>query len=112
MLCTTIRRHQRRPVDDIGSDRVPPATPPYRKNERLLAIACGAVFLSLWIDKGIGSIVAGLVPSPLGAVTEYAPSVPEMLIVLGIWAVGMLILTVLYKIAISVRDEPLCSTGA
>jgi molybdopterin-containing oxidoreductase family membrane subunit len=64
------------------------------------------VFLSLWIDKGIGLIVAAFVPSPLGAVTGYAPSLPEMLIALGIWAVGSLILTVLYKIALSVREVP------
>jgi hypothetical protein len=69
------------------------------------------VFFSLWIDKGIGLIVAGFVPSPLGAVTGYAPSLPEMLIAPGIWATGMLVLTVLYKILISVRDEPLCSTS-
>ena len=76
------------------------------QNERLLAVACGMVFLSLWIDKGIGLIVAAFVPSPLGAVTEYAPSLPEMLIALAIWAVGALILTVLYKIALAVREEP------
>jgi Ni/Fe-hydrogenase subunit HybB-like protein len=81
--------------------------PRYRSNERLLAIACGMVFLSLWIDKGIGLIVAGFVPSPLGAVTEYAPTLPETLISLGIWAIGALILIVLYKIALSVREEPL-----
>lgn len=83
--------------------------PRYRHRERLLAIACGMVFLSLWIDKGIGLIVTGFVPSPLGVVTGYAPSVPEMLIALGIWAVGSLILTVLYKITLSVREEPLLS---
>ena len=63
-------------------------------------------FVSLWIDKGIGLIVAGFVPSPLGAVTEYAPTLPEILIVLAIWAIGSLILTVLYKIALSVREAP------
>jgi Ni/Fe-hydrogenase subunit HybB-like protein len=81
-------------------------TPRYRNHPRLLPLACAAVFLSLWIDKGIGLIVAGFVPSPLGAVTEYAPSVPEALISLGIWAVGALILTVLYKVALEVRAEP------
>ncbi len=81
--------------------------PRFRANGRLLAMACGMVFLSLWIDKGIGLIVAGFVPSPLGVVAEYAPTGPEMAIALGIWGAGMLILTVLYKIAISVRGEPL-----
>jgi Ni/Fe-hydrogenase subunit HybB-like protein len=83
--------------------------PRYRQNDRLLAIACGMVFLSLWIDKGIGLIVAAFVPSPLGAVTEYVPSLPEAVISLGIWAVGLLILSVLYKIALSVREGLLFS---
>ncbi len=65
------------------------------------------VFLSLWIDKGIGLIVAAFVPSPLGAVTEYGPTLPEAAISLGIWAVGALILTVLYKVALSVRSGSL-----
>jgi Ni/Fe-hydrogenase subunit HybB-like protein len=79
--------------------------PRYRANETLLAAACGMVFLSLWIDKGIGLIVAAFVPSPTGAVTGYAPSLPEALISLGIWSVGLLILTVLYKIALAVRQD-------
>ena len=47
------------------------------------------VFVSLWIDKGLGLIVGGFVPSPLGAVTSYVPTLPEVLIVLGIWALGI-----------------------
>jgi len=46
------------------------------------------------------------VPSPLGAVTEYAPSAPEIAITAGIWAAGALIATVLIRIAISVRRGP------
>lgn len=80
--------------------------PQYRANDRLLAIACTMVFLSLWIDKGIGLVVAGFVPSPLGIVTEYAPTLAETMITLAIWAMGALVLTALYKIAISVREEP------
>ena len=86
--------------------------PRYRRNQKLLAAACIMVFVSLWIDKGIGLIVAAFVPSPLGVVTEYTPSLPEVLISLGVWAVGLLILTVLYKIALSVREEPLLAPEA
>ncbi|SPE40428.1 DsrP [Candidatus Sulfopaludibacter sp. SbA3] len=85
--------------------------PRYRQNERLLAVACGMVFISLWIDKGIGLIVAAFVPSPVGAVTEYSPTLPEALICLAIWAAGSLILTVLYKIALSVREAPVFSSA-
>ena len=80
-------------------------TPRYRANERLLAVACVMVFASLWIDKGIGLIVGGFVPSPLGHVTPYVPTLPEVSITLAIWAVGVLMLTVLYKMALAVREE-------
>jgi Ni/Fe-hydrogenase subunit HybB-like protein len=86
--------------------------PNYRADDRLLAAACGMVFLSLWIDKGIGLIVAGFVPTPMGTVNEYAPTLPEMLIALAVWAVGALVLTVLYKIALSVREQPFLTPAA
>jgi molybdopterin-containing oxidoreductase family membrane subunit len=80
-------------------------TPRYRQNERILAAACGMVFLSIWIDKGLGLIVGGFVPTPLGQVVSYVPTVPEMAITLSIWAVGLVMITVFYKIALSVREE-------
>jgi molybdopterin-containing oxidoreductase family membrane subunit len=79
--------------------------PRARNNEKLLPILCGTVFLSLWIDKGLGLIVGGFVPSPLGVVEEYAPTLPEISITLGIWALGFLMVTVFYKIALSVRED-------
>ena len=80
-------------------------TPRYRKNEKVLAVSCLMVFLSLWIDKGLGLIVGGFVPTPLGHVTSYVPTLPEISITLAIWAVGFLMITVFYKIALSVRGE-------
>ncbi len=79
--------------------------PSTRRRENILAIACVMVFVSIWIDKGLGLIVPGFIPSPTGEIFEYWPTVPEALITLGIWALGFLILTVLYKIAISVSEE-------
>jgi molybdopterin-containing oxidoreductase family membrane subunit len=79
--------------------------PKTRENEGLLALACGAVFFSLWIEKGLGLVVTGFIPSPLDKITEYTPTGPEVAITLGVWALGFLILTVLYKIAISVKEE-------
>lgn len=78
--------------------------PRFRHDEKILAVTCVMVFLSLWIDKGIGLIVGGFVPSPLGAVTEYAPTLPEISIALAIWATGFLMITVFYKITLSVRE--------
>lgn len=79
--------------------------PSTRRRENILAIACVMVFVSIWIDKGLGLIVPGFIPSPTGEIFEYWPTVPEALITLGVWALGFLILTVLYKIAISVSEE-------
>jgi len=79
--------------------------PSTRKNETTLALACVAVFVSLWIEKGLGLVVTGFIPSPLENITEYTPTAPEVLITLGIWAIGFSILTVLYKIAVSIKEE-------
>jgi Ni/Fe-hydrogenase subunit HybB-like protein len=79
--------------------------PRTRKNETTLAAACVAVFVSLWIEKGLGLLVTGFVPTPLGKVVRYTPTGSEVAIAIGIWAMGLLIITVLYKIFISVRRE-------
>lgn len=79
--------------------------PGTRRNESTLSVACVAVFASLWIDKGLAMVVTGFIPSPLGAVTEYWPTIPEFMISVGIYALGMLIVTGLYKIALTVRGE-------
>jgi molybdopterin-containing oxidoreductase family membrane subunit len=79
--------------------------PKWRSNIRLLMVACVCVFVSIWLDKGLGLMVGGFTPSPLGAVTRYVPTLPESTIVLGIWACGALMITVFYKITLSVWKE-------
>jgi molybdopterin-containing oxidoreductase family membrane subunit len=79
--------------------------PATRKNATILAPACATVIVSVWIDKGLGLIVPGFIPNPLGEVFEYMPTINEALIVLGVWAVGGLILTLLYKVVLGVRQE-------
>jgi len=79
--------------------------PAARKNESILAFACVILFIGTWIDKGMGMISGGFVPNPLHRVTEYMPTLPEILITLGIWATGFLVLTILFKVAVSVKEE-------
>jgi len=79
--------------------------PHLRRNESILAFACIALFSSLWIDKGFGLIIGGFVPNMFEGITEYWPTMLETLITAGVWAIGFLILTVLYKVAIAVREE-------
>jgi [DsrC]-trisulfide reductase subunit P len=79
--------------------------PSIRKKEGMLALACGSLFISLWIDKGFGLIIGGFVPNPFEEVHPYWPTMPEALITLGVWAIGFLVLSMLYKIAVSVRER-------
>ncbi len=81
---------------------VNPAT---RKNESVLTVACITVFAGTWIDKGLGMISGGFVPSPLHHVTEYAPTFPEILITIGVYGAGFIVLTILYKMAVGVKEE-------
>ncbi len=79
--------------------------PVTRKNETVLVVACITVFIGTWIDKGLGMISGGFVPNPLHHVNEYVPTLPEILIALGIWAIGFLVLTALFKIAVTIKEE-------
>ena len=76
-----------------------------RRHEGVLAFACVTVFVGTWIDKGLGMISGGFVPNPLHQVNEYAPSIPEIMITLGVYGMGALVLTILYKISVSVKEE-------
>jgi molybdopterin-containing oxidoreductase family membrane subunit len=80
-------------------------TPATRKNETSLAIACAVIIMGTWIDKGLGMISGGFVPNPMHEVNEYAPTMPEIGITLGVYAIGALVLTVLYKMAVGVKEE-------
>ncbi len=79
--------------------------PKLRRNETWLAIGCIAVFSSIWIDKGMGMVVTGFIPNPLHSVTEYAPTFPEVMITLMVWALGILIWTILYKMVLTIRKQ-------
>ena len=79
--------------------------PKTRKKETTLILACFAIFGSIWIDKGLCMIVCGFVPTPLGTVADYWPTFPELMITVGVYAVGILLVTVFYKIALAVKGE-------
>jgi Ni/Fe-hydrogenase subunit HybB-like protein len=76
---------------------------PIRRNPKWLMAACAALFIGIWVEKGIGLVVPGFVPSPLGEIVEYVPSLVEVGVTLGIWAVGMFVLTVLVRVALPIE---------
>jgi molybdopterin-containing oxidoreductase family membrane subunit len=79
--------------------------PGIRANEKLLITACVLTVAGIWIDKGLGLISGGFIPNPLHQITEYLPTIPEVLITLGVYGIGILVLTLLFKIAVTVREE-------
>jgi molybdopterin-containing oxidoreductase family membrane subunit len=79
--------------------------PKIRNNEKYMPVLCLMVFFGTWIDKGMGMMAGGFVPSPLHHYNEYVPTAPELLITVGIWCVGFVVITVLYKIAVSIKEE-------
>jgi Ni/Fe-hydrogenase subunit HybB-like protein len=68
----------------------------------VLNVACVMAFVGVWIEKGMGLIVPGFIPSTLHEIVEYAPTHVEWKVTAGIWALGLMILTVLIKICLPV----------
>jgi Ni/Fe-hydrogenase subunit HybB-like protein len=93
---------------------------PWRKNPMLLNVAAVLTTIGIWIEKGMGFVIPGFVPTPIGEVYEYAPSLAEIMVTIGIWAIGFLLFTLLAKAAIpiecgvlrkpGVRSQPICKT--
>ncbi len=68
----------------------------------LRIIACLLCIVGIWIEKGMGLIIPGFIPSTLHEIVEYSPSLVEWKVTAGIWAMGLLILTVILKLVVSV----------
>ncbi len=78
---------------------------PGKNNPKVLVPACTLLFLGIWIEKGIGTIVPGLVPSPLGEIVDYAPSWVEVSVTLGILALGIFVVSLLIKPALMIEQR-------
>ncbi|HZK53543.1 MAG TPA: NrfD/PsrC family molybdoenzyme membrane anchor subunit [Desulfosporosinus sp.] len=78
---------------------------PTRNNGKLLTVALLSIIIANWIDKGMVLIVAGFVPNSFERVVVYTPTLNEISVTLAVYAIGLLLVTILYKVAISVREE-------
>ena len=75
---------------------------PLRSRLLFLDIACVLSVLGVWVEKGMGLVVPGFIPTPLGDVIEYTPSTNETLVCVGIWAFGGLLYTWMVKLAVPI----------
>jgi molybdopterin-containing oxidoreductase family membrane subunit len=76
---------------------------PLRKRMPTLITACIAGYLGIWLEKGMGLVIPGFIPTPLGEIFEYAPTRQEFFIAVGIWAFGFLVFTLLAKASIAIE---------
>jgi molybdopterin-containing oxidoreductase family membrane subunit len=76
--------------------------PVSRRRVWVLNLACVLAFVGVWIEKGMGLIIPGFIPSTLHEMVEYAPTLTEWKITAGIWAFGLMLLTVAVKVALPV----------
>ena len=86
--------------------------PATKKNFVTLNLACILIVIGVWLEKGLGFIVPGFIPSPLGEIWEYWPRMPEIMISVGVWGLGLLIYTLSLKIAIPIETGEMRVLGA
>lgn len=75
---------------------------PISRKLPVLQAACVMLIVGIWIEKGMGMIVPAFIPTPLGEIVEYLPTLNETLVTMGIWAGGLLIYTILVRVTVPV----------
>jgi Ni/Fe-hydrogenase subunit HybB-like protein len=80
---------------------------PASRSLKWLDVACVLAIVGIWIEKGMGLVVPGFVPTPLGEIVEYSPTLNETLICLGIWAFGLLSYTIFLRMAVPILQGKL-----
>ena len=75
---------------------------PVSRSLRWLDVACVLSIVGIWIEKGMGLVIPGFIPTPLGAIVENVPSLNETLVCLGIWAFGLLCYTIFLRMSVPI----------
>jgi molybdopterin-containing oxidoreductase family membrane subunit len=75
---------------------------PLSRGLKYLNLACVLSIVGIWIEKGMGLVIPGFIPTPLGAVVDYVPSLNETLVCLGIWAFGLLCYTLFLRMSVPI----------
>lgn len=78
---------------------------PGKNNPKILLLFCSILFIAIWIEKGMGLIVPGLIPSPLGEIADYSPTWVEIGVTIGILALGAFLVTMLIKPALIIEKR-------
>jgi molybdopterin-containing oxidoreductase family membrane subunit len=77
-------------------------TPRARRHPVLLNVGCAATYAGCYIEKGMGLIIPGLTPDTLGEIYHYYPTMNELRVASGVFAVGFLVFTLMLKVAVPI----------
>ncbi|MBL7646176.1 MAG: polysulfide reductase NrfD [Candidatus Hydrogenedentes bacterium] len=78
--------------------------PPVARRRAFFNVACLLACTGIWIEKGMGLIIPGFIPTPLGNIVEYLPSFNEVLVCVGIWAFGFLLFSWMVHLAVPIMN--------
>ena len=84
---------------------------PLSRSLKYLNVACVLSIVGIWIEKGMGLVIPGFTPTPLGALVEYTPSLNETLVCLGIWALGLLCYTIFLRMTVPILQGRLAKAN-
>ncbi len=76
--------------------------PAARRNWLTLNLGCLATYAGVYIEKGMGLIIPGLTPDTLGDIYEYYPTLVELRVAAGVFAIGFLVFTLMLKVAVPI----------
>jgi len=89
------------------------AVPALRRHPVALNVGAIATYAGGYIEKGMGLIIPGFTPDTLGQIYEYAPTIHELRVAAGVFAVGFLVFTFLLRVAVPILlgQERLAGSG-
>jgi molybdopterin-containing oxidoreductase family membrane subunit len=86
--------------------------PKTREKFITLNIGCVMIIAGIWIEKGMGLVIPGFIPDALGEIFEYMPSMVEVMVSVGVLAIGSMVYTLFVRAVIALDTGRVRHPGA